>query len=145
VAGQAWPRAAAVLFGLLPAAAGADPVAGTWGVVDDGGEPRCQSTDPVLVFDNGRYFRMLPEVGSSTGTAPLVISRSRYRLDGEQIVVEPSRELHSPEPRQVFILEQMGQTRLVRQGARPVVYRPCSGIALPAPGQASGPGTTSTR
>ncbi len=145
MAGQRWPQAAAVLLGLLPAAAGAGPVAGTWGVVDAGGEPRCQSTDPVLVFDNGWYFRMLPEVSSSTGTAPLVISRSRYRLDGEQIVVEPSRELHSPEPRQVFILEQMGQTRLVRQGARPVVYRPCSGIALPAPGQVSGPGTTSTR
>lgn len=143
--GRKWPRIAAVLLALLPAAARADPVAGTWGVADGSGEPRCQSTDPVLVFDNGRYFRMLPEVGSSTGTAPLVMSRSRYRLDGGQVIVEPSLELHSPEPRQVFILERMGQTRLVRQGTRPVVYRPCPGIALPAPGQASGPGTTSTR
>ena len=137
--------AAALLVLLAAPAAADDPVTGTWGVVDAGGEPRCHATDPVLVFADGRYYRVLPEVGSSTGTAPLVIARSRYRLDGQQLVIEPSRDLHSPEPRQVFTLEQMGQTRLVRRGRRPVVYRPCPDGVPPPAGQGSAPATTSTR
>ena len=128
----------ALILCLRVAPAGAsDAVSGTWGAVDGDGAVRCRGT-AVLVFDAGRYYRVLPEVGSSTGTAPLVITRSRYRLEGRRVVVEPSRDLHDPEARQIFHLERIGGKRLVREGRRLVTFRPCPPGAAVSVGEGAG-------
>ena len=74
-----------VIFG--PALA-ADAVSGTWGPVQADGSTKCEGL-AVLVFHEGRYFRVLPNVGSTGGNNQYVLSKSTYRVSGDEVVVKP--------------------------------------------------------
>lgn len=105
----------ATCFPVRPVAAAEDPVFGAWGPLRDGA-PKCQGT-AVMVFRDGKYFRVLPRVGTSVGTGVYVMSRSVYRFAGNQLVIEPSLSLSSQEPRQIFVL-QRGETDILELTGR---------------------------
>ncbi len=105
----------------------ADVVAGTWGAVQADGAPKCGGTT-VLVFHDGRYFRVLPNVGSTGGNNQLILSRSTYALSGDRLTVAPALSFTNPEPRRRFLVQRIGEPALVLQGKERVTFKPCSPI-----------------
>jgi len=105
----------------------ADAVAGTWGAVQANGAPKCGGTT-VLVFHEGRYFRVLPNVGSTGGNNQLILSRSTYELSGDRLTVAPALSFTNPEPRRRFLVQRIGERSLILQGKERVTFRPCPPI-----------------
>lgn len=118
---------------LLAATSGAigqsrgDAVTGTWGAVQADGAPKCGGTT-VLVFHEGRYFRVLPNVGSTGGNNQLILSRSTYDLNGDRLTVAPALSFTNPEPRRRFLVQRIGEPALILQGKERVTFRPCPPI-----------------
>lgn len=105
----------------------ADVVAGTWGAVQEDGKPKCGGTT-VLVFHEGRYFRVLPNVGSTGGNNQLILSRSSYILRGDRLIVAPALSFTNPEPRRRFLVQRIGEPALILQGKERVTFKPCPPI-----------------
>jgi hypothetical protein len=104
-----------------------DAVEGTWGAVQADGAPKCAGTT-VLVFHQGRYFRVLPNVGSTGGNNQLILSSSSYRLRGDQLVVAQALSFTYPEPRRTFVVQRIGGRALILQGKERVTFKPCPPI-----------------
>ena len=104
-----------------------DAVTGTWGAVQSDGTPKCQGTT-VLVFHQGRYFRVLPNVGSTGGNNQLILNQSTYRLRGDRLVVAQGLSLSIPEPRRLYVLQRIGGRSLILQGKDRAVFKPCPPI-----------------
>lgn len=105
----------------------ADVVAGTWGAVQRDGAPKCAGTT-VLVFHEGKYFRVLPNVGSTGGNNQLILSRSTYELRGDRLTVAPALSFTNPEPRRRFLVQRIGDRALILQGKERVTFKPCPAI-----------------
>jgi hypothetical protein len=95
----------ALVAALAGAASAADAVEGVWGPLGDDGQPRCSGT-AVHVFRGGRYFRVLPNVGSTTGVHHYVMSHATYTLAGDEVSVAPALSYTNPEPRRAFVLSR---------------------------------------
>jgi len=102
----------------------ADAVTGTWGPEQADGSPKCEGL-PVLLFHDGRYFRVLPNVGSTGGINQLILSESTYRLSGDRLVVAQALSFTNPQPRQNFLVQRIGGKALILQGKERVTFRPC--------------------
>ncbi len=107
--------------------AAGDSVGGTWGVVQADGAPKCAGTT-VLVFHQGRYFKVLPNVGSTGGNNQLILAHSAYQLRGDRLVVAPSLSFTQPEPRQTFLVQRIGEPALILQGKDRVTFKRCPPI-----------------
>ena len=105
----------------------ADSVAGTWGAVQADGAPKCGGTT-VLVFHEGRYFRVLPNVGSTGGNNQLILSHSTYEMRGDRLTVAPALSFTNPEPRRRFLVQRIGDRALILQGKERVTFKPCPPI-----------------
>jgi hypothetical protein len=105
----------------------ADVVAGTWGAAQADGEPKCGGTT-VLVFHDGRYYRVLPNVGSTGGNNQLILSHSTYDLNGDRLTVAPALSFTNPEPRRRFLVQRIGEPALILQGKERVTFKPCPPI-----------------
>lgn len=117
----------ATLIGPSPSF-GSDPVSGTWGAVADGsGKPKCQGT-AVLVFHEGRYFKILPDVTSTGGSNQLILAQSTYRLIGDRLEVAQPLSLTNPEPRRTYLVPRIGEPTLILQGKERVTFKPCPTI-----------------
>jgi hypothetical protein len=100
-------------------------VEGSWGIQRDGEAAiRCEGS-PVMVLQDGKYFRMLANIGTSRGKRNHLIGSSTYRTDGDRLVVEPSFSSTGVEPKQIFLLQRSGGRALIRQGRDRVVFKPC--------------------
>ncbi len=104
-----------------------DVVTGTWGAVQADGTPKCDGTT-VLVFHQGRYFRVLPNVGSTGGNNQLILSRSTYVLTADRLVVAQALSFTNPEPRRVFLVQRIGGLSLILQDKELVTFKPCPPI-----------------
>lgn len=104
-----------------------DAVAGTWGAVQADGAPKCEGTT-VMVFHQGTYFRVLPNVGSTGGINQLILNRSTYRLRGDRLVVAQGLSFTNPEPRRTFLVPRIGGRSLILQGKGRVTFKPCPPI-----------------
>jgi hypothetical protein len=129
-----WSTAAvsAVLFSFaisveLSAQSKPDAVTGTWGAVQADGGPKCEGTT-VMVFHEGEYFRVLPNVGSTGGNNQLILTRSTYRLRGDRLVVAQALSFSNPEPRRTFLVQRIGERSLILQGRERVTFKPCPSI-----------------
>lgn len=104
-----------------------DAVTGTWGAVRADGAPKCHGTT-VLVFHQGTYFRVLPNVGSTGGINQLILTRSTYRLRGDRLVVAQALSFSNPEPRRTYLVQRIGEPALILQGKERVTFKPCPPI-----------------
>ena len=104
-----------------------DAVTGTWGAVQADGAPKCEGTT-VLVFHQGQYFRVLPNVGSTGGNNQLILNRSNYRLRGDRLVVAQGLSFTNPEPRRTYLVQRIGEPALILQGKERVTFKPCPPI-----------------
>ena len=112
----------AVHWAVMPSQAVAGSEEGVWGVVkSDGANPKCSGT-AVIVLKNGRYWRVLPNLGATTGAQDYVMSRSAYRVEAGRVVVAPAFSLTNPEPAQRFLIDPIGP-KLVREKSRTVWSR----------------------
>ncbi len=112
---------------LSAATSTSDNVSGTWGPVLGNDTPVCRGL-AVLVFDGGRYYRVLPDVGSTGGTNQLILTHSTYRVQGNKVSVAPTLSVPDPQPRQTFTVQRIGGRALILEGRRTVVFRPCPAI-----------------
>ncbi len=101
-----------------------DAVTGTWGVVQADGKPKCDGTT-VLVFHRGRYFRVLPNVGSTGGNNQLILNHSTYELSGDRLIVAQALSFTNPEPKRTYLLQRIGGRSLILQGREQVTFKPC--------------------
>lgn len=104
-----------------------DAVTGTWGAVQADGVTKCEGTT-VIVFHQGRYFRVLPNVGSTGGNNQLILTKSTYRLRGDRLVVAAALSFTNPLPRQTFVVQRVGERALILQGKERVTFKPCPSI-----------------
>jgi hypothetical protein len=104
-----------------------DAVEGTWGAVQADGAPKCEGTT-VLVFHQRQYFRVLPNVGSTGGNNQLILTRSTYRLRGDQLVIAPALSFTNPEPRRTFLVQRIGERSLILQGKERATFKVCPPI-----------------
>jgi hypothetical protein len=104
-----------------------DAVTGTWGVEQADGTTKCEGTT-VMVFHQGRYFRVLPNVGSTGGNNQLILTKSTYRLRGDRLIVAAGLSFTNPLPRQTFVFQRVGGRALILQGKERVTFKPCPPI-----------------
>lgn len=119
----------ALLMPAVPALAATDAVTGTWGAVTSGGDgkPKCRGT-ALLVFHEGRYFKVLPDVGSTGGKNQLILAQSTYRLSGGRLLVAQALSFTQPEPRRTYLVSRIGERALILQGLEQVTFKPCPPI-----------------
>ena len=116
------------LLSCSPATAfGADLVDGTWGPVQAGGDAGCRGL-AVLVLDQGRYYRVLPDVGSTGGVNQLILAHASYHRIGNRLVLAPALSFSDPQPRRIFLLQTIGGRVLIEQGRERTVFRPCPSL-----------------
>ena len=102
----------------------ASTLEGTWGLQRDDGQPVCAGT-AVMVLRQGRYFSVLPRVGTSVGERNIVIDHSVYRIDGDRLYIELGRSLRRFTPAQRFLIDPMGGLQLRNLDDTTLVYRRC--------------------
>jgi hypothetical protein len=104
-----------------------DSVSGTWGAIGVDGEPKCDGTT-VLVFHQGDFFHVLPNVGSTGGNNQLILNKSTYRLRGDRLVVTQGLSFTNPMPRRTYLVQSIGDRALILQGKERVTFKPCPPI-----------------
>jgi hypothetical protein len=103
---------------------------GTWGVQNKARQVVCAGT-AVMVLREGRYFKVLPAIGTSVGQRNLVIDHSIYSLEGDLLHIEPGRSLRQFTPAQAFLIDPIGGLHLRSIENTPLVYRRCDEDIIP--------------
>jgi hypothetical protein len=109
----------------------ADAVTGVWGVVRDG-TSKCTGTY-VHAFRDGRYFLVLPDLGSLTGVAHYVVDHAWYEIERGVVSVGPGLSMVPRiEPRR-YRLARGRPASLVPTDDESVRYQPCRGFVFEPP------------
>ena len=107
-----------------PALAWAGAEEGVWGVIQgQEATPKCGGT-AVIVLRDGQYWRVLPNLGLTTGVRDYVMSRASYRVESGRVVVAPAFSLTNPEPGQRFLIDPIGP-KLIREGKTRSIWLRC--------------------
>ena len=76
--------------------------------MDVDGELQHEGTT-VLVFHKDGFFRVLPNVRSTSGKNQLIFKKSSYRLRGDRLVVLQGLSFTNPMPQQTYLVQRIGE------------------------------------